>query len=274
MAMAGHQEALERLSTIVGEARQAESRLGFFAALYRQVTVAVIQGIEAGVFDDAARMSRLTGAFASRYFGALDTWQGGGQPSRCWRVAFDTASRRDRLILQHVILGINAHINLDLAVAAAQVQPGSAIQDLRPDFYRVNHTLERVFPVAQDVVAHFSPILGVLDTLGGRTDDQVLNFSIGSARDEAWRQAVVLASLDPEGQGEAISLLDRKVAFLARIVAEPGGILDRAVEVVHFVESDDVVGVIDAFTKVEVPLPPRELSSFPDPGPDSATRPP
>ena len=255
------EEPFERLSAIVASARDAENRLGFFAALYRQVTAAVHQGVETGVFDDSARMERFTAVFATRYFDALRTWQEGGEPPRCWRIAFEAASRRDRLVLQHIVLGINAHINLDLAVAAAQVNPGESITELKDDFYRVNDTLERVFPLAQDVVSHFSPVLGVLDTVGGRSDDHVLNFSITAARDEAWRQAVLLAGLGPDQVQESISSLDRKVAFLARIVVEPGGIVERAVDVIRFTESDDVVGITDALGRISPPIPRRELSS-------------
>jgi hypothetical protein len=51
-------------------------------------------------------------------------------------------------------------------------------------------------------------------------------------------------------------VLDRKVAVLARLVVEPGGILERAVDVVAHLESDDVVAVIDALALVEPrPLP-------------------
>jgi hypothetical protein len=39
-------------------------------------------------------------------------------------------------VVQHVLLGMNAHINLDLGVAAAEVAPGPAIAGLRGDFDR------------------------------------------------------------------------------------------------------------------------------------------
>ena len=52
-------------------------------------------------------------------------------------------------------------------------------------------------------------------------------------------------------------MLDRKVAVLARVVVEPGGILDRAVDVVAYLESDDVWVPFDALGRVKPkPLPP------------------
>ena len=253
----------EQLSAVVDDARSRRLRLGFFAAMYRQMTVAVKQGIESGSFDDGARMSRLAGAFAGRYLDALSTWNGGSLPSRSWRVAFRTAGRDDRLVLQHVILGINAHINLDLGIAAAEVAPGDAIADLRHDFQRINDTISRLLDAVQTAVARFSPLLGVLDRLGARTDEEVLSFSFGVARDEAWKQAVLLAHQGTAQREQAIFLLDRKVAFLGKIVADPGGIAGRAVDVVRFTESDDVVAIIDALGAVVPPTPAREVSWVP-----------
>lgn len=47
------------------------------------------------------------------------------------------------LILQHLLLGINAHINLDLGIAAAQTSPGDDLPDLRNDFVEINRVLVR-----------------------------------------------------------------------------------------------------------------------------------
>ena len=103
----------------------------------------------------------------------------------------------------------------------------------------------------QDCIGRFSPLLHVLWAVGGDTDDEVLNFSIRVAREDAWQQAVTLAHLDAERLPLAIDSLDRKVAVLARLVAQPGGVLEQAVDVVGFLESDDVVAVIDALAQVE-----------------------
>ena len=252
-----------QLETVVERARAQASPVGYFPALYRQTTLAVRQGIEAGSFDDGDRISRFVVGFASRYFDALTAWEQGQKPTRSWRGAFEAGARPDRLILHHLLLGINAHINLDLAVAAARVVVDGAIEDLRDDFLRVNDTLSRLMDPAQDVVARFSPLLGVLDRVGGRTDDHVLNFSVRRARDEAWRQAVLLSRLGPAEQDEAVSLLDRKVAFLGRIVDEPGGIVGPAVAVIRHTESDDVPAIIDSLLTIVPLTPTREVASPP-----------
>ena len=186
-----------RLTQAVAETRARNPRLALFGALYRQTTVAVGRGVEAGAFDDGERMGRFVALFAGRYLEALRIVTAGGRPTRSWRMAFAAAERTDRVVLQHLILGINAHINLDLGVVAAQLAPGDAIAGLKDDFRRINDVLGRLAPPVQDCLGRFSPLLHVLFKVSGPKDDQVLNFSFKVARNEAWAQAVTLAHLDP-----------------------------------------------------------------------------
>jgi hypothetical protein len=255
MPNADIEATLARLDKAVAQARIRNPRLALFGALYRQTTQAVGRGIDAGAFDDGERMGRFVARFAGRYLDALQTAAGGGLPSRSWRMAFAAAERTDRVILQHLILGINAHINLDLGIVAAEIAPGDAIAGLQADFGRINDVLGRLAPPVQDCLGRFSPLLHVLFKVSGTTDDEVLNFSFTVARGEAWSQAVTLAHLDPAVVPLAIASLDRKVAVLGKLVADPGGVMEHAVDVVAFTESHDIAAVVDALGKVELPLP-------------------
>ena len=255
MPNADIEATVDRLNQAVAETRARNPRLALFGALYRQTTVAVGRGIDAGAFDDGERMGRFVATFAGRYLEALRIATAGGQPTRSWRMAFAAAERTDRVILQHLILGLNAHINLDLGVVAAQVAPGDAIADLEADFGRINDVLGRLAPPVQDCLGRFSPLLHVLFKVSGTSDDEVLNFSFKVARGEAWAQAVTLAHLDPAVVPLAVASLDRKVSVLGRLVTDPGGVMERAVDVVAFTESNDIVAVVDALGEVEMPVP-------------------
>ena len=81
-------EVIEQLDAIIEDTRREGSRLGFFAALYRRVTVEVRKGIAAGRFENGPRMERFDVTFANRYLEALDRFYQGQQPSRCWMVVF------------------------------------------------------------------------------------------------------------------------------------------------------------------------------------------
>lgn len=236
-------------------ARVAGDRAGYFGALYGQTTRAIRARVVAGAFDDNDRMVALVSGFAARYLAALAAAHAGQPLSRSWKVAFDAAARpaHQSVILQHLLLGINAHVNLDLAVAAADVCPGDTIAGLHDDFQRINDVLGALLQPVRACINRFSRLLDVLDRVGGHEDDEVLNFSIRVARNEAWTEAVTLASAGPDRHDELVDSLDRKVALLARLVADPGGLLQRAVDLVAGTESDDVAAVIDALGRVVPP---------------------
>src|SRR6478735_2081422 len=137
-----------------------QSRLGYFAALYNRVTMAVRDGIRAGTFADNARMERLDVAFANRYLVAHDRFSRGAAAPASWRLAFEAGTRLDLSVLQHLLLGINAHINLDLGVACAEVAPGAAIDDLEADFNRINDLLASLLPQVELQLIEISQLLG------------------------------------------------------------------------------------------------------------------
>lgn len=247
---------VRQLDAEVATARQHADRRGWFAAMYGQTTRGVGDRVAAGGFDDAERMDRFVDAFATRYLTPLRAFPQGGPVPRSWRVAFEAARGNDRVILQHLLLGVNAHVNLDLAVVAAEVAPGSQIDSMHDDFMRVNDILGALLPKVRACIGRFSPLLDVLDRVGGSDDDEVLNFSIRVARNEAWSQARALAAIDDAAlRADLIESLDRRVAVLGKLVASPGGLLQRAVDLVAATESDDVVAVMDALGKVTVDSP-------------------
>lgn len=112
-AHAAMQERLDGLSP------ERESRRPFLET-YVRTTSAVGVAIEQGVFEDAPWVEQWTVDFADFYLDALDAdLTGDAGVSRPWRLAFDAPA--DLHPLQHVLLGINAHINLDLPQALLAV---------------------------------------------------------------------------------------------------------------------------------------------------------
>jgi hypothetical protein len=245
-------EVVAALDHIIAAALAERSRIGFFAALYRQVTLHVRRGITEGFFDDGPRMDRLDTVFANRYLDALAAWQTGRRPSKCWRVAFDATHRTDLLILQHLLLGINAHINLDLGVAAAQVCPGAALPGLRADFDRINQILATLTDAVQVVLERFSPLLHLVDGVGEELDDAIINFSLTGAREDSWLHARLLAAESPTFQAYTIAIIDAKTRFLARLVAEPGRLVTALLDTVSLQESDDIPAIIIALNSIVV----------------------
>ena len=239
---------LESLDHIVSDARQQGRRLGYFAALYRRVTARVKDGIAAGEFEDGERMQRLDVVFANRYLEALRRFQNGTSPTKCWQVAFRASTSWQLLILQHLLLGMNAHINLDLGIAAVAATSPEQLPELKNDFFAINRILSELLDDVQERLNRVSPGLKWLDKVGGRVDEAVMNFSIGIARDQAWAFAQQLAALNVEERQRHVEARDRDIEALAHRIRSPGPLLTLAAFVIRLFENGNVGEVLDVLS--------------------------
>lgn len=190
-------EVVQNLDRIINHSIANESRLGYFPALYRKVTLRVARGISQGQFEDCSRMERLDVLFANRYLEAFELYLQAKAVPASWQLAFDAAAEWWPIVLQHLLLGINAPINLDLAVAAAATSPGPVLPALKNDFNRINSILAaRVDDVKEELTAVW-PLLGLIDRVSGRSEDVLINFSMTKALDCAWQAAERLAAASP-----------------------------------------------------------------------------
>ena len=241
-------DALLEMNAVIVRCRQQRTRLGFFAVLYRDVTLRVKAAIAAGRFQDGARMERLDAIFAARYLEAVQQLWSGSVPSRSWRVAFDAATQPGPIVLQHLLLGMNAHINLDLSIAAVRTSPGPDLHALKHDFQEITRLLDEMINDVQRRIDRISPWMGVLDRLGGRTDERVCSFCIGEARTLAWSSAHELATARESEFPAIVDRQDHIVAGLGKLVRNPGPWVRASLLLVRARESSDVPTVMDALT--------------------------
>ena len=237
------QPVIDKLTAIIADAEARSSRTGYFAGLYRRVTVAVRDQIDS--FDDPARLQRLDVTFASRYLDALAAWQAGQPCSASWNVAFTATQSAQPIILQHLLLGINAHINLDLGIACARTSPGDQLPALHGDFLRINALLGGLVNTVVAELSAVSPLIGlVARVIGPHGDDEIANFGLGAARDFAWHVAESLAPLPVALQAPKIAVLDKIVAGFGRHLARPDELLAAAYRVIRSAETASVPEVI------------------------------
>lgn len=241
------EEVIADLDQIIAWSLEEENRIGYFAAMYRKVTAAVGQAITAGEFEDAARMTTLDVVFADRYIAAFHEQRSLAHPTESWAVAFRGNRRRRLLIVQQLLTGMNAHINLDLGIAAATVAPGSEIAGLRNDFNTINDVLGRLVEGFVAEVERFSPWIRMLGHIGGRSQGVVIKFSIDRARDEAWEFAETLAAAPPEDWQAMIAARDVTVARFGQFLQHPGTFLPLGLLVIRARETNDVRRVIKGF---------------------------
>jgi hypothetical protein len=246
-------DVLDALDRLVDRAVETRSRLGYFAAIYHQVTARIAEGITTGAFEDGARMERFDVAFAQRYLTEVETAFAGGAPkTMSFELAARAAESSRPIILQHLLLGINFHINIDLGVAAAMTAPGDALPTLRRDFDLVNEIIAALVAGVEEDLAEISPLIGLLDVIGGRHDEEVIRFSIEVARAQAWRFALELAPLQPADWPGPIRARDARVAHVARAITNPG-LLSAGLLVIRAGERQDVRHNIEVLARTDAP---------------------
>ena len=229
-------ELVSEMRVVVDAAREHDDANGYFAAMYLGVTTTVERGLTDGTFTAPDRLSELTTTFARRYLDALRLHRDGARPTESWQVAFRAAQTWRPTVLQHLLLGMNAHINLDLGIACATVAPGSAIVELESDFTQINDVLAGLVQAVQARLNRVSPLYRFVDDIAGGSDRAVVNFSIARARQEAWRFATALASTDRSTVDRRIVEQDLAVSRLATRVLRPGRIASTGLLAVRLTE--------------------------------------
>jgi uncharacterized protein DUF5995 len=229
-------EVITRLEGIIEHSIATSDRLGYFAALYNRVTEAVRQAIQKREFQDNERMERLDVLFANRYLAAYDAWQAGELPSRSWLKAFLAAQNPGHIVLQHLLIGMNAHINLDLGVAAARIAPGSELSTLRTDFDKINQILATETPVVEQELDEESPVFSRLTHVLPKLELKVVGFGIDDARVAAWDLATQLAPLTPQQQLAVMERRDGEAALLGDAILADG----LVIRLLRAQESQDV----------------------------------
>jgi uncharacterized protein DUF5995 len=242
-------DVLRNIDQIIDWAIKAESHIGYFAVLYKRVTLAIRGAINEGVFDDGHRIEELDVAFARRYFNALNAYF---YPDECqgltlpWGVAFVGDQDDQAIILQHMMAGLNAHITFDLGLAVLAIAANS-LDSLENDFNRVNAVLCSQIPGILKVVDQLSPDLRwarwlIPDEVG------VLKEALTKLRRGAWLFAIYMAMHPPNASEKAVHQ-EAWTAALGSWYLQPSARwtpFPRLVRAVAKHESRDVAGNIRA----------------------------
>lgn len=241
-------DVIAAIERIIPWSIENQSRLGYFAALYKRITLAIKKNLPG--FQDPARMERLDVTFASRYFAALNGWFWPSQPefpplTHAWRVAFQAAALPQPIIVQHLLAGVNAHIDLDLGIAAAIVSPGVQLPSLESDFNLVNQVLADEVADVLSEIDELSPVLADLYKVFAKFETGVIDDILDFTREEAWKFATELAPLSPAQQAPVIAQRDVFVAGLGAQLVTPPKLFERIIEGIALFESRDVVRNIE-----------------------------
>lgn len=233
-------EVIQLLDEIIEISKLEQSAIGLFTMLYREVTVRIKEGIENGSFQNGERMEKLDVIFANRYLKAYYQYKAKEKPSECWEFSFQQAETFWPIVVQHLLLGINAHVNLDLGIASAQVSTIENIGDLKSDFDQINTILSNLVEHVEKCLIKIWPTLTIILKLTGKIDNFFIDFSMETARDGAWKFANEFVAL-PENQREAcIQLRDEKITKIARLVSNPGYFVSAVFKFIRLFEKGTV----------------------------------
>lgn len=197
-------------------ARDAPDATGYFPALYSRVTERIAHSIAAGRFEDGERMDDFATTFAGYYTRAFRREI---PRPRCWQASWDVAGDDRLLIVQHLLLGINAHVNHDLPQAVVEVASRTGdLAGAQRDFDAVNDVLADASVGILRDLDRVSRWANEIAALGG---GRLFDFSLRVARARAWSAAEQLWALDPDDRPGYVAELDGLVSVLAYLVTRP-----------------------------------------------------
>jgi hypothetical protein len=190
-----HWGAYDGLRCVEEHLIAAADRRAIFASVYTLTTLRMAESIDAGEYTNTEWMKSYQTEFANHYRKALNAHATGqrSQVPNAWLQAFDAAASGQTLIIQDALLGMNAHINYDLAFAIEKVKLSPNTTSRYLDHTRVNTVLSEV---GDEIVAALGSLYGAnyaaLDAALGPADELFLAVGMSAARQNAWNNAVLL----------------------------------------------------------------------------------
>ena len=205
------------------------NRVAAFNALYRTITQQVADLLPTRHVADARFLEVLDVEFARLYFTALASW-GVADPDTpdAWEVLFRRGHDERISALEAAVLGVNAHVNHDLALALVHTwerlgYPGDGPQ--HPDYLLVNTIFYRQIPLLRRRFATAWQM--EIDRCVGELDDWSQRVLVRTTRAWAWEQAERLWELrdDPEGLRAARAVIDRAAAMAGETLLTGTGVV-------------------------------------------------
>ena len=94
----------------------------------------------------------------------------------------DAAQQVELSVLQHLFLGMNAHIHLDLGVASAGTAARRGIDSIESDFHQVNDVRASLVPLVEEELGEIAHRFSTIQHISHGFDQKVFNFSMAHAR--------------------------------------------------------------------------------------------
>ena len=207
-------------------------RVAAFNSLYFTITDRVAQSLRGADVRDKDFLELLDVEFAKRYFIALRLWgDDDAATPDAWEVLFRRAQDDRVSRLAAAMLGVNAHINHDLALAlvATWEQLGPPDPDrMHADYVLINKIFFEEIPGLRR--RYSTPLQLRIDNMVGPLDDWSQRVLVSVTRAHAWEQAERLWALrdDPEDLDRALLVMDRASAYVGELLLLSDDVINRS----------------------------------------------
>ncbi len=209
----------------------ASNRVAAFNSLYHTITDRVAKSLGGPRVHDPAFLELLDVEFAKRYFEALRLWgEEDLNTPDAWEVLFRRAQDEAVSKLAAAVLGVNAHINHDLALAlvATWDRLGTPpTEEIHPDYLLINKIFYEEIPTLR---RRYSTRWHLrIDALAGDLDDWSQRVLVSATRAHAWEQGVRLWELRDEDEDlrRALLVMDRASAYVGELLVTGDGAVNR-----------------------------------------------
>jgi hypothetical protein len=216
-------EVIVGLAGLEQQFRQARDRRAVFLTVYVMMSQEMGRRIQARQFLDNDWVARYTVSFGNLYRRALAAFERGETVPKAWTISFQNSAAGTGLVIQDLLLGINAHINHDLALALHEVSIDPDRESRYQDHTSVNQVLSAIGKSVEDrICAMYAPGLEALSACAGGAERLAANFSIDAARQVAWDWAVHMAGARADEEPAMfVRLLDIESEALAKLLLAP-----------------------------------------------------
>ena len=186
--------------------QEADRRFAFLKC-YGMMTDNMLSALDQHRFVDSDWVLVLIEHFADYYFRALDSFTLDEAVSpRVWQLTFRAAQRSDLQLVQHLLLGVNAHINYDLVFAVVDLLTpewkvsSPTLRAVRyQDYCLVNEIIGRTIDEVQDeILEQDSQVMKYLDLALINFDEWMISRVITNWRDQVWNLAIQLVASENE----------------------------------------------------------------------------
>lgn len=157
------------------------------------------------IFFDPRWIDALAGKFSSLYYQSLTTFERSPDAERAWKLAHKTAIEKTSTVAQDLILGLNAHINYDLAygiylnLKEHNDQSNHLLLPRRKfDHDQVNNILVRSIPrITETLTRDYGGGIALVSRAMQNLDEMLTESGLKYYRERVWWNAIsYLATID------------------------------------------------------------------------------